>query len=446
MSGRGEISVLDARAAVKAEMRSRQSSIRESVGDYEPLPGSNTPHPPTSYGTTPDVESAERSLSNDQDDVMGDNSNSSGSGETSTLLPLHRGNHEHSTRSDRFKAYLNERPTLKTTLGVFLAIFSGVIYTVNSFIIKQFHVEAVEALLVRGIVQTLILGGVILKSSSLQFWPEGMNWKTSGSLILQGVFGGIMTIATFISLGLIPIGDALTLIFSAPVFTCVFSKIFLGHRLMAWKVTFVVGLMAGVILVIQPPLLFPEPELNEGNDDDEEPALSEDPDTGFVVHDASYYIGALVALSCAIFGGLNSVCVGGPLKEIRSVILVFYVGFASLVIAFLASIFDHKQRILSSSIAEITGDEWGLLFGVAFLGMSAYFASTKSLQMIEPTVVSVLRSLEIVFAFVVQVAVMSEWPTMYGVVGASIVFVSVVLIAVERHVVRIMPRWLKTWM
>ena len=158
------------------------------------------------------------------------------------------------------------------------------------------------------------------------------------------------------------------------------------------------------------------------------------------------YIGALVALSCAIFGGLNSVCVGGPLKEIRSVILVFYVGFASLVIAFLASIFDHKQRILSSSIAEITGDEWGLLFGVAFLGMSAYFASTKSLQMIEPTVVSVLRSLEIVFAFVVQVAVMSEWPTMYGVVGASIVFVSVVLIAVERHVVRIMPRWLKTWM
>ena len=66
-----------------------------------------------------------------------------------------------------------------------------------------------------------------------------------------------MTVTTYVCFVLMPLGDALTLIFSSPAVTCLFSRVFLGVRLRLWKVVFIALLIAGVVLVIQPPLFFP---------------------------------------------------------------------------------------------------------------------------------------------------------------------------------------------
>ena len=46
-------------------------------------------------------------------------------------------------------------------------------------------------------------------------------------------------------------GDALTLIFTAPLWTLLLSRLFLGSRIGAWKVAFGVLLLAGMVLTVK---------------------------------------------------------------------------------------------------------------------------------------------------------------------------------------------------
>ena len=55
------------------------------------------------------------------------------------------------------------------------------------------------------------------------------------------------------------------------------------------------------------------------------------------------------------------------------------------------------------------------------------------------TTLASLRSLEILFAFAVQVAVMGEWPSMWACAGAGLVFLSVLMISLEAVIVRELP-------
>ena len=189
--------------------------------------------------------------------------------------------------------------------------------------------------------------------------------------------------------------------------------------------------------VVQPPFLFPQSA-------DVSHALKSTHASEH--HDTTYFIGACVALLCAIAGGFDSICIGGPLKDFKSVVLVFYVGLASLLTGMVAALFDPEQRIFSGDIGHISALEWGLLFGMALSGMFAYFASIKSLQLIAPTTSVVLRSMEIVFAYVLQILWMDYYPNRWGTAGSSLVFVSVVLIALENKIVGKMPSKVRGWL
>ena len=65
------------------------------------------------------------------------------------------------------------------------------------------------------------------------------------------------------------------------------------------------------------------------------------------------------------------------------------------------------------------------------VGLLAYFCMTKSLQLIDPTVVSFIRSLEIIFAYVVQVLIMHQIPNYLAGFGAILVLISVGSIALQ---------------
>ena len=54
----------------------------------------------------------------------------------------------------------------------------------------------------------------------------------------------------------------MTIIYTAPIFTMIFSFIFLRIRQGLWKIFFALLLMIGVILVVKPPFLFPQYNLH----------------------------------------------------------------------------------------------------------------------------------------------------------------------------------------
>ena len=71
--------------------------------------------------------------------------------------------------------------------------------------------------------------------------------------------------------------------------------------------------------------------------------------------------------------------------------------------------------------------------------MLGYFCMTKSLQMIDPTVVAFIRSLEIVFAYIFQITIMSQIPTVLALVGAGLGFISILAISVQHMIMPYIP-------
>lgn len=359
------------------------------------------------------------------------------------------------------RAWLEARPRVKVAIGVILALLSGLIFTLNGSVMKCYGIDPVDFLAVRGVVQFGVMY-LVCRARGVHLWSDEVGNKTKIMMILQGVMGGIGVITGLMSIMMIPLGDALTFIFSSPVFTCICSRIFLKHRLGLWKLVFIGALVLGIIFVIQPPVLFPGPnvhphhvhEKRDGNQDvpnihphivhGKRDGNRDDPD--IVVHDLHYYLGALLAVSGAVICSFNNVCVSGSLKHINSMVLVGYVGAASFVISIVCTSFDKKQRIFSSHIVDIAAGEWALILGMSILGIFAYFSVTKALQLIDPTVVSVLRSTEILLGFFVQVAIMHQIPDAFAVVGASIVFLSIIMIALEANIVRRLPQCIQEWL
>ncbi len=74
-----------------------------------------------------------------------------------------------------------------------------------------------------------------------------------------------------------------------------------------------------------------------------------------------YYVGVLLALGVALFGGLANVAVAVCGRGIDSSVLVFYCGLICIPVGLVASSFDPNQRIISRLIVNIPPQEWGEL-------------------------------------------------------------------------------------
>ena len=143
-------------------------------------------------------------------------------------------------------------------LGIFYAIMSGFIFTLNNCAVQIQRLNFSETIIVRGLVQIGIIG-------CINFYKDNHLWPSVGDkpnklqalMLMQGLFAGILVICTYGSVLFLPLGDAMTLMFSSPLATMTMAAIFLGQSLRLYKISFGLVLLSGTILVVQPPFLFP---------------------------------------------------------------------------------------------------------------------------------------------------------------------------------------------
>ena len=67
-----------------------------------------------------------------------------------------------------------------------------------------------------------------------KIWPS-TNYERI-MVIMVGVLGGLTMLTTFACVKFMPVGDAMTLIFTNPLFTMLFAAMFMGHRLSTLKI------------------------------------------------------------------------------------------------------------------------------------------------------------------------------------------------------------------
>ena len=184
-----------------------------------------------------------------------------------------------------------------------------------------------------------------------------------------------------------PIGDALTIVFTEPLWTLVLSKFILKIRIGLWKIGWGIALLLGMVLCIQPPFLFPS---NISTEDDADDKSMKD-----------YYFGVGLAISTAVAGSMANVAIA-KCEKVSSKVMVFYNGLGGVILALTCSYYDSENSLVFS-ISSISLNTWLLLALLGLSGIMGYFSMTRSLRLIPPTTVAVLRALEIILAYIAQV-------------------------------------------
>lgn len=98
----------------------------------------------------------------------------------------------------------------------------------------------------------------------------------------------------------------MTIIYTGPIFTMIFSFLFLRIRQGLWKISCACCLMVGVILVVRPPFLFPKHTVHLQIQENNQTFLAQD----YSLNDEDiHWIGVAICFAASCIGGLINVSI-----------------------------------------------------------------------------------------------------------------------------------------
>jgi len=301
-------------------------------------------------------------------------------------------------------------------LGTFLSIISGLLFTANNFIINQFHIVVSDVVVVRCIIQ------IIVCTCSIYYTGDNILPDSTKKKILtvsQGLIGSISFIACLASVSFMPVPDAMCIIFTCPVVTIVLSAIMLGDKINSLKCFSGTLLILGVVLVCQPPFLFHQTAASQTN---YSLLLSS--------HTDLYYVGVAVAATACCTGGLTNVLIA-KCEGVSTWVLLNWAAISGLGIVIAFSQTEFGSHILSPDILCISWLDWIVLIGLAVSGILAFSSMVKPLKLISPNLVSSLRTLELVLAYVVQIIITGDNPDIWSCFGGGFILIGVLVLAFQ---------------
>lgn len=139
-----------------------------------------------------------------------------------------------------------------------------------------------------------------------------------------------------------------------------------------------------------------------------------------------YLLGTFAGIFGAIFSSILAVSIR-YLEDFSHNVLVFYAGVGGLVDCLIIFNFDAQSDFFYN-LQDISLPK---VFGVALVGIAANLMSVKCYQLIPPAIASVIRSQEIVFAFILQSFVMGLYPNSCSIMGSLLVVASAILLPFE---------------
>ena len=317
-------------------------------------------------------------------------------------------------------------------LGLFLAVLSGIFFTATSIMVQYFKVPAMEIFLVRSLFQAIVMGLVAAASpynrrGCTSSNEDSFSWRLKVWIGLQALLGAVRLYLNYLLLAYLPLGDAVTIMFIEPLFTVVFSFVFLRVSAGLWKILLCLGLLAGMILTVQPPFIFGPVANGNHTGSNITEIVGEKPGS-----DEGYFKGVLMGIGCAVMGAFCNILIN-KCSKVRSTVLVFYGGAAGIIVALLGWLIDPESNKILTNFEDLRATDWILLCVISLVGISAIFTMTAALKMVSPTSVSVLKALEIIFAFLFQIIVMRDIPNGLCLFGAALVTASILGISVEER-------------
>ncbi|XP_008563099.1 PREDICTED: solute carrier family 35 member G1 [Galeopterus variegatus] len=219
-------------------------------------------------------------------------------------------------------------------------------------------------------------------------------------LILRGVIGSTAMILIYYAYQTTSLADATVITFSCPVFTSIFAWIFLKEKYSPWDALFSMFSITGVILIMRPPFLF-------GSN-------SSGMEESYSVH----LKGMFAAIGHTVLAALTLVILRKMGKSVDYFLSIWYyvvLGLAETIIVL---------SVLREWSLPYCGLDRLFLILVALFGLGAQVFLTKAIQIEKLGPIAIMRTMDVVFAFIFQIIFFNDVPTWWTVGGAFCVVAS----------------------
>ena len=219
------------------------------------------------------------------------------------------------------------------------------------------------------------------------------------TLFLRGAVGATALSLFYFGIGRLPLGDAVTIQYTAPVWTALTAALLLGERLRGLVVGGAALSLCGVVLVSRPSVLFGEAAA---------------PLDG---------LGVAAVAGAAALSGLAYTFVRKLRQTDDAMTIIFYLSWVGMVGAAPFALGGWPLP---------AGWEWALLLAIGLSTHVGQVGLTKGMQLLEAGTASAIGYVQVVLAFVWGVLFLGDGIDALSVGGAALVVSSVLLIVVGR--------------
>ncbi|KAM9837937.1 solute carrier family 35 member G1 [Aulostomus maculatus] len=298
-----------------------------------------------------------------------------------------------------------EKPKRCPGLGLFYAFLSTVFFSIIALLVKTIQgVHAIEISAIRCFFQMLFIVPLLIYHKTGFLGPRDKRIY----LVLRGFIGSNAMILLFYAVQQMPLADATVIMFSNPVFTSLLAWVFLKERCTIWDCVFTVFTLTGVILIARPPFLF-------GGDT-----------RGIEGNYTNHIKGTIAAFAGAIAAAFTFVVLRKMGKSVHYYLSVWYyavIGFIECIIT---------VSVLGEWKIPFCGRDRWMLMLIAVLGIAGQTFLTKALQIEKAGPVALMRTVDVVLAFIFQFIFLNRAPTWWSLGGALCVVASTSGVAIRK--------------
>uniref|UniRef100_A0A8C8RXT2 Solute carrier family 35 member G1 n=1 Tax=Pelusios castaneus TaxID=367368 RepID=A0A8C8RXT2_9SAUR len=282
-------------------------------------------------------------------------------------------------------------------LGLFYTLLSAFLFSVASLFLKKIeNVHSVEISAFRCVFQmAFVLPGLIYYKTGF-LGPKDKRIF----LFLRGVLGSGAMILLYYAFQVMPLADATVITFSSPVFTSLLAWIFLKEKYSLWDLLFTLFTITGVVLIARPPFLF-------GSNI-----------AGIEGSYTNHLKGTIAAVTSAVSSASTFVILRKMGKSVHYFLSIWYYAVIGLIECIVALF------IIDEWTLPYCGIDRFLLILIGLLGLGGQIFLTKALQIEKAGPVAIMKTMDVVFAFILQILFLNHLPTWWTVGGALCVVAS----------------------
>ncbi|XP_053167831.1 solute carrier family 35 member G1 isoform X2 [Hemicordylus capensis] len=282
-------------------------------------------------------------------------------------------------------------------LGLFYTLLSAFLFSVASLFLKKVEdVHSVEVSAFRCVFQmSFVLPGLIYYKTGF-LGPKGKRVF----LFFRGFLGSGAMILLYYAFQVMPLADATVITFSSPVFTSLFAWIFLKEKYSLWDLLFTLFTITGVVLIARPPFIFGSKV------------------TGIEGTYIDHLKGTVAAVTSAVAAASTIVILRKVGKSVHYFLSIWYYAVIGLIVCIIALFVIDEWSLPHCGIDRF------LLVLIGMLGLGGQIFLTKALQIEKAGPVAIMKTMDVVFAFIFQILFLNHLPTWWTVGGTLCVVAS----------------------